>query len=98
MGRVSAPCKVGRVRLSRKDSVRTNGNPAAPVLLVQSFPVSRKQYGDRVRTQQQVRGQQAAQAIQSRIGDGRINQVDGLEQLVQGDVRVDAAQSCQSRY
>ena len=79
VGRVSASCKVWRVRLPGEDAVRAHTDPAAPVFLIQSSAIGGHEYGKRVRAQEQMRSQPASRPVKPRRADGGILEVDGLE-------------------
>jgi hypothetical protein len=84
-------------RTSGENAVLAHVYHAAPIFLVQNFPIRGEQNGNRIREQNKLRGKKSAKLVNNREANLRVLQVHGFHQLVQCNVRVETVQAHQRR-
>jgi hypothetical protein len=95
--RIAAPGKIRILRSLREYAVRTKVNVIAPIFLVQNFPVSRHEHGNRIRKQQHSCGERPRHTIEARVPNARVLQIHSIHQMMQGHMRVAAAHARHQR-
>lgn len=95
--RISSPRKVGKFRTTRQNPVRTQVHIVASIFVIQDLSISRHQHGDRIGEQHHARCDGARGAIQPLMADTGVLQVHRIHQVMQGYVRIPAAQSGEKR-
>jgi hypothetical protein len=74
--------------------MRAQVNVITSIFVVKDLAVAGHEHGDRVRKQQHSGRERARHAVQARVANARILQIHRVHQVVQGYVRVAAAQPC----
>lgn len=95
MLRVAADFELRILGAASENPVRAQMNVVAPVFVMENSAVAGHEHGDRVRHQEYSRGDGTSQAVEAHVADTGVFKVDGIHQVVQGDVGVAAAHACE---
>jgi hypothetical protein len=97
MLRISAQREIGVLRSLRKNPVRPQVDIVVPIFVMQDPAISRHEHRDRIRQQKHSGGDRPSRAIDPRMPNSRIFQVDSIHQVVEGHVGIATANARQQR-
>jgi hypothetical protein len=92
MLRVPAPGKIRALGFSRQNAMRAEMHVVAAVFFVKDFAITGHEYRHRIRQQKHSRSHRAGQSVGAGVADSRVFQIDGIHQMVQGDMGITAAE------
>jgi hypothetical protein len=94
---VAAPGKVRILGSARQNAMGSNVDIVVAILFMQDLPIPRHEHRNRIREQEHSGGNSAGRAVGARVSNPCILQIDGIHQVMQGDMGVAAAQTRQQR-
>ena len=94
---IAATREVRKLWSSGKDAVGTKMDVIAPVFIVEDLAISRHENGYGVCKQQHARCDCTCAAIEPLMPNAGIFQIDGVHEVMQGDVRIASAQAGEQR-
>jgi hypothetical protein len=94
---ITAPGKIGILRAPCQHPMRSEVNIGSAIFFVQDLAVARHEHRNRIREQEHARGHRSGQSVKARMAHARIFQIDGVHQVMQGDMRVTPANAREQR-
>jgi hypothetical protein len=92
MLRVPAPGEIRVLGFSRQNAMRPEMHIVAAVFFVKDFAITGHEHRHRIRQQKHSGSHRAGHAVGAGVADSRVFQIDGVHQMVQGDMRITAAE------
>jgi hypothetical protein len=97
MLRISAPGKIGILRLSDEDAVRAEVDIVATVSFMEDLAIAGHEHGNRISEQQHFGGNGAAQTVGALVPHAGVFQIHGIHEMVQGHVGIAATKTGKKR-
>jgi hypothetical protein len=94
---IAAAGKVGILRAARQNSMRSQMHVGSAIFFVENLPIARHEHRNRIREQKHPRGQRSSHPVEARVPHASVLQIDCVHQMMQGNVRVAAAQAREQR-
>jgi hypothetical protein len=94
---IAAAGEIGIFRARGEDAVGAEMHVVASIFFMKDLAVSGHEHGDGIRAQEHFGGDSAGQTVGARMLDAGIFKVDGVHQVMQGDMRVAAGQTSEKR-
>jgi hypothetical protein len=95
--RISASREIGKLGAAGKNAVRAKMNVIAPVLIIQYFSIARHQHGNRIGEQKHPGRDRSSKAVQALVSHAHVFELDCVDQMMQGHVRVMPAETSEQR-
>ncbi|MHB8217946.1 MAG: hypothetical protein ACYDDS_17885 [Candidatus Sulfotelmatobacter sp.] len=89
---IAATGEIRILRPARKNTMGPHMNVVVTILLVEYLPIPRHKHRNRIREQQHPGGDSTSRAVDARVANPCIFQIDGIHQMVQRHVCITAAQ------
>src|SRR5215469_12823970 len=80
-----------------QQSVGTEMDVVAAVLVIQNLAIAGHKYGDRIGEQQHPGGYRTSEAVKTLVAHAGILEFDGIHEMVQSHVRISPPQTCEQR-
>ena len=90
---IAAPRKIRAFRFSGQDSMGTKMHVVMTIFFVEDLTIAGHEHRHRIRQQEHSGGHSASQTVGMRVSNPGVLQVDGVHQVMQGDVGITATQS-----
>src|SRR5262249_27367976 len=94
---MAATREIRKLRSTRKNAMRAQMHVVTSVFVVEDLSISRHQDRDRIPQQDHACGDGSGGTIKPLVANTRILEVNGIHQVVQGDVRVTSAEARKQR-
>jgi len=95
--RIAAPRKIGVLGSSCQNAVRPDMNILAAIFFREDPAIARHEYGHRIREQQHPGSHCTRGSVSTRVSNARILQINGIHQVMQGNVSVAPTQTGKQR-
>jgi hypothetical protein len=95
--RIAASGKIRILRFSGKNAMRTQVHVVATIFFMQDLAISRHEHRNGIRQKKHLGGDGSRQTVGARVTNTSIFQIDGVHQMMQGDVGIATGQTGKHR-